>query len=413
MADAVRTAVRAVRAGVTSPGGPAARAVGRVIDVLVLGTLGIRTRTLRSALAALGIVLSIATIVLVTAIPASSQAALDERLTALGTDTLRVDTAGGDDPVTLPPAAAAMLERIGPVTHAATVENLHVGVRRVSEQQYPDPVITALAVDGALLAAVHGRVAHGRGLPPGALPEVVLGSHAAARLGLATLPARTVTIDVGGVRCGVVGVLAPTPLAVDLESSVLMTSASAERFLHASAHPTGAFLTADEDSLGALRSVVASTLSPEVPGSVVVSRPSAALAAKRETNQAFEGLFLGLASVALLVGGIGIADTMFVSVLERRREIGLRRALGARRADILAQFLLEAVVLGVVGGVAGLAVGAASGAAWSASRGWPLVVPLQDALLALAASVVVAAIAGLAPSVRAARQSPVSALSAD
>ncbi|GAA4579715.1 ABC transporter permease [Planotetraspora phitsanulokensis] len=387
-------------------------------DILRLGLLGIRTRKMRAALSALGISIGIATLIIVMGIPASSQKALMNELSALGTNMLRAEPMPNQDPpVLLPDSADGMAARIAPVTVASAVANTHAVVARSDKVDAGDAAgISVLASRVNLLAAVNGSVQYGRFLTTSTdrFPTVVLGYEAASRLGVNELvPGQEPPqVFVGDHWFTVIGILRPMPLAPELERSVLVGWEAARRYLHFDGHPTVVYVQAREDALEDVRDVLPATLHPETPDLVVVSRPSDALAAKRVTETTFSALFLGLAGVALLVGGIGVANTMVVSVLERRREIGLRRALGATRGHIRAQFLTESVALSGLGGVIGTLLGVAVAVGYSAYQGWPPVIPPAAAFGGIGGAVVVGMVAGVYPSIRASRLTPTDALSA-
>ncbi|GAB2838083.1 ABC transporter permease [Lentzea nigeriaca] len=382
-------------------------------DLLSLGSLGLRTRRLRAALSALGIALGIATVIVVTGIPASSQQALLDELTALGTNLLRAQpTQRNENPVLLPESSVAMVQRIGPVTAAAAVANTHTRVRR---NDLLDPGhssdITVLAASPNVLDTVNGHIQTGEFLRRPNFPEVVLGNVAATRLGLQDIREQP-AVFVKDKWFTVVGVLAPNPLAPELERAVLVGWEAARTHLGFDGHPTVVYVKAREESIEDVRAVLPATLYGEIPGMVQVSRPSDALAAKRATQNSYSALFLGLAGVAVLIGGVGVANTMVISVLERRSEIGLRRALGATKGHIRAQFLTEAVLLSGLGGLAGTALGTAGVAGYATLHRWPFVIPLPVLAAGVLAAFVVGAAAGLYPSIRAARLTPTQALSA-
>lgn len=386
-----------------------------VRDVLGLGLLGISTRKLRAALSALGIAIGIATMIIVTAIPASSQAALLRELTALGTNTLRAEPASQDTPVQLPEGADAMVRRIGPVTIAASVANTHTTVRRTDRVDPNDASgISVLAASTNLLGAVNGHLHSGHFLNASTenFPTVVLGYAAASRLGCNALPPGQPPpqVYIGHTWFTVIGVLDPLPLAPDIEHAVLVGWGAAQTTLGFDGHPTVVYLKANEAAIEDVSAVLPATLAPQTPGLVQVSRPSDALTAKRATQTTYSALFLGLAGVALLVGGVGVANTMFISVLERRREIGLRRALGATRGQIRGQFLTEAVALSGLGGLAGTVLGALVAVGYVASQGWPPVIPATALTGGVLGALVVGMLAGLHPSIRAARLTPTQAL---
>ncbi|TDV57294.1 ABC transporter permease [Actinophytocola oryzae] len=396
------TAVRPVRLGLG--------------DVLRLGLLGITARRFRAALSALGIAIGIATMIVVTGIPATSQRALLDELTALGTNMLRAEPTPGDPPVELSSDAVERVARIGPVTGAAAVANTHTIVRRSDRAPLGDGSgLSVLASTTNLLSQLNGTVADGRFLDASTsrFPTVVLGYVAAGRLGIDRLtPNQAPQVYIGQTWFTVIGILAPMPLAADVERAVLVGWDAARTWLEFTGHPTVVYAKARENAIEDVRAVLAPTLYPRLPGLVQVSRPSDALAAKRATENNFSALLLGLAGVALLVGGIGVANTMFISVLERRREIGLRRALGATRSHIRSQFLTEAVALSTVGGAAGTATGALVTAAYALYQDWQVVIPPLAVLGGVVGAIVVGAVAGLHPSIRASRLTPTEALAA-
>lgn len=383
-------------------------------DVLRVGSVGLLSRRLRAALSALGIAIGIAAMVGVLGISQSSSAALLSSLDRLGTNLLTVQagTGIGAGDATLPTTSELMLRRIGPVQTVSSVTSVDATVRRTDlVPETRTQGLTVKAADLDLVESLAGSVANGRWLDAASaqLPVVVLGSVAAERLGIDDV-AIAPMVWIGDQWFAVIGILDSFELAQDIDRSVLIGRPYATGSMDAAEAPETIYLRTDPAALDTVRAVVPATANPENPDQVEVSRPSDAIAAKAAASSAFTGLFLGLGAVALLVGGVGIANVMVISVLERRSEIGLRRALGATRRHVSLQFLMESLLLSAVGGLVGVLLGAAVTAGYDVLRGWQVVVPLVGVAGGFVAALAIGAVAGLYPAMRAARLPPTEAL---
>ena len=393
-------------------------------DGLRVASLGLRARPLRAALSALGIAIGTAAIVAILGLSASSQAGLLAEIDRLGTNLLTVEAGQsitGED-ASLPleaPARMTLLDHVQRPAHTALIKHKYV---------YRNPMIPVGNTGGLqvratslnLLPVLNTGVARGTWLNAGTArePVVVLGSAAAAQLGIDRVdPERRVWL--GDQWFDVAGILEPSPLARDVDTSVLIGYPAAQRYLGYVALAGGKKKAGPASSIyvraatgheAAVQSLLARTANPQAPNEVNVSQPSDVLTARAAAARAFDSLFLGLRVVALIVGAVGVANIMIISVLERRSEIGLRRALGATKSQIRSQFLAESILLAVIGGVVGVLAGIAATAVYASSKHWAIVIPAEAWSGGIASAVLIGALAGLMPAVRASRMPPTVAL---
>jgi len=389
----------------------------RIYDIARLAGYGLRARPMRVVLAALGIAIGIAAMIAVVGISTSSRAELNRLLAALGTNLLSAapGTSLFGEAATLPAESIAMLERIAAVQMVTALSGIEEA-QVYRNDKIPRAESGGIAVYAArlnLLETIGGTVATGTWLNAATAPypAVVLGAKAAERLGIGTVHTG-LQIWLGGQWFTVIGVLAPLPLVPTLDLAALIGWEASAHYLAAAGEITTLYVRANPGAVEAVRAILARTANPAAPNEVDVARPSDALAAAAAADNAFTGLLVGLGAVALLVGGIGVANTMVISVLERRAEIGLRRSQGATRRHIRIQFLGEAFLLSLLGGGAGVVLGYGVTAVYATTQGWPTVIPPWVIVGGFLATLLIGGVAGLYPAIRAARVPPTEALAA-
>jgi putative ABC transport system permease protein len=393
-------------------------------DWLRVASAGLRARPLRAALSALGIAIGTAAIVGVLGLSSSSQAGLIAEINQLGTNLLTVQAGqsltGGQ--AQLPheaPARITLLDDVQQVAHTALIA--HENVYRSSAMPVAETGgLEVQAASLSLLSVLGTGIAHGVWLNAGTArePVAVLGAVAAQQLGIDRVyPGKRIWL--GGQWFNVAGILKPSPLAPDIDVSALIGYPAAQTYLgyvsvvhgqQEAGPPSTIYVRAATGHETAVQSLLAQTADPEAPYEAAVSQPSDVLTARAAAAGAFNSLFLGLGLVALIVGAVGVANIMIISVLERRSEIGLRRALGATRAQIRTQFLAESILLALIGGAVGVLAGTVATAVYAASKGWAVVIPAQAWTGGIATAILIGAVAGLMPAVRASQMSPTAAL---
>jgi putative ABC transport system permease protein len=375
---------------------------------------GLAARRLRACLSALGISIGIAALVAVVGLSASSQRDVDRQLGRYA-DLLSVGSGQSltGNAVPLPDTARSMIGRIPPIYNSASIGILLDSTVRRTSLVAPTSTggIAVVAADPALANALDATVVHGTFLNPATAtyPAVVLGASAARFLGVVDA-SPGVQVDIDGNLFAVVGILAPVEIAPEIDQTALIGFPIAESLLGFDGAASRIYVRAAIDQVLAVRGVLARTANPEQPEAVVVSRASDLLAARLTARSTLSALSIGLGIVALLIGGIGIANVMVIAVLERRNEIGVRRALGATRAQIAVQFLVEAAVLAALGGIAGVSLGSAAVAITAHVHRWPAAVPAFVVWGGGVVAVAIGGLAGLYPAIRAGSIPPADAL---
>jgi putative ABC transport system permease protein len=390
------------------------RSILRISDTVTLGIQGLAARRARTSLAALGIAVAIAALVAVLGLSQSAKAAL---LSQLGSEGNLLTVAAGQtfdgNPTPLPLTAESMIRAIPPVNEVTAVGILPDATVRASAAISPTNTngISLVAAQSTLLGSVSGRVLQGSflGTLADRYPVVVLGFSAAKNLGVATLSPET-QVFIAGSYYTVVGILAPITVAPELDDSAFISFAFAATEFGFDGSPTRIYVRSDPDQVATVAAVLPFTASPQQPDAVEVRRPSDILVARIAAKTSFENLYLGLAGIALLVGGVGIANIMVISVLERRAEIGLRRALGARARHVAAQFFVESILLSCLGGVIGVFLGVLATWAIASIQGSPTQFTGAELGWPLLAAIAVGCFAGVYPARRAGRMPPTEAL---
>jgi putative ABC transport system permease protein len=317
------------------------------------------------------------------------------------------------------PGRITLLDDVEGVAHTALIKSKNVYRSRLIPVTNTGG-LQVRATSLNLLSVLNTGVAHGAWLNPATArePVAVLGRTAAQRLGIdRSFPDQRIWL--GGQWFNVAGVLESSPLEPDIDNSALIGYPAAQRYVgyislvqgeRKGGPPSSIYARANTDHVAEVQLLLAPTANPQAPDEVNVSQPSDALTARAAAAGAFDSLFLGLGVVALIVGAVGVANIMIISVLERRSEIGLRRALGATKSQIRDQFLGESILLALIGGIVGVLAGAIATVIYASSKHWHIVIPVEAWAGGIASAILIGACAGLTPAIRASRLPPTVAL---
>ena len=386
----------------------------RTRDLFFVAVYGVKARKGRAALTSIGIGIGIAAIVAVSGIAASGSADLLSTLESLGTNLVKASPQAGffGTQEELPEGVIGMVERIGPVEEVTSTTQTDLLVRRTNFiSEFEGGGISTIITSSELLNVIGGNLSEGRFITDGLsdLPVTVLGSVTAKRLGITNLSKPT-KILIDDEWFGVIGIVEELKIHPDLDRSVFIGYGAAKKLFDINEEPTTIYLRANPTFIEDVVEVIAPSMNPENPDQVEVSRPSDALEAQQAVEASFTNLLLGLGSVALLVGGVAIANVMVMSVLERRMEIGVRRSIGATRREIRYQFLLESVVLSGIGGLVGVMLGSLITLAYTNYTNIVFSIPVWQILGAVVLALLIGAISGVYPAIKASKIQPAEAV---
>ncbi|PZG36780.1 ABC transporter [Spongiactinospora gelatinilytica] len=387
-------------------------------DLCAEAVAGVLARPLRTALTTLGTVLGIATLVITLGVAATAGNRIVGRFDELTATAITVEVPQSEDGPLVGWDAPAELTRLRGVASAAAVaQNEGDTDLTVTANRLVDPTrvsgrnlaVVAATVD--LPAAVRGRVSAGRFYDEGHVLRrdrvVVLGADAARMVGVSRL-ADGPAVFIGERAYSVIGILSDLGRDQALSTAVIVPPGIGADF--GLKDVTRVLVNTRLGAAELIAGQLPRALSPARSGELHVITPPSPTRARDAVEGDLNGLFLILGLVSLVVGAVGIANATLVTVLERTSEIGLRRALGAARRHVAAQFLVESTLIGLTGGVIGASVGVVAVVAVAAVRQWTPVLDIAPVLAAPAAGALVGLLAGLYPALRAARMEPVDAL---
>jgi putative ABC transport system permease protein len=387
----------------------------------------LRANALRSLLTVIGLVIGVGSVVTLVAVGNGSAAEVNDQFSRLGSNTMTVmggrgfgggvrGAAGSSESLTL--ADADAIDQLDSVRAVAPVVQTQQTITNGATSVQATVKGTTTAIQGVDNLQLNGGAffsgfAEERGLKLG-----VLGASLAADLGLSPRQAIGATLDVGTERYLVVGVLTESGQGAQSQDDSLLVPLNAIKGRLVSADPSVSQLrvAAADGAADSYRNQVTATLrtshqlGQDDDNDFLTLDPTSLIEASQASSTNFTRLITAIAAISLIVGGIGVANVMLVAVRERIREIGIRRAIGARRRDIVAQFLTEATVLSIIGGLLGVAAGLGLAVALPHLADQRTIVSYPAAALALGISALVGIVAGLGPANQAAALDPATAL---
>lgn len=386
-------------------------------DLMGVAWSGLRARKIRTLLIMLGPIIGVAAMVSAVGLTESAKGALQAQLSQLGTNLIIAQAGGsfGSQTPTFPSDAVQRVENVSTVTGASATTNLSgviaLPIKGASTyyQAFPVPV---RAADTNLPSVLGVPMISGRWLD-GAdtqlhTQSVVLGEGIAMQYGY--LPGETRTIALNGTNFGVVGVLASVPLDPQLDNAAFVTQWSAKNIFHTNGQPNQIYVRSIPGSTQATAAAIPTAINLGGPTQTSTQIPSDVLQAAAQADKTLQQVALLAGLLALTVGGIGIANVMSISVIQRSPEIGIRRAVGHSRSKIGFQFLLESLFVGVLGGFLGAILGIGIVYAVSSVAGWVTVINYAQIPIWMGLALIVSITAGLYPSIKAARLEPLETL---